>query len=137
MSVAGRRDAVWQLVNEVVDPCSVSMAVPLGIGDMGLVSEIKLTNRDVEVVLLPTSPHCMFVGLFEEEVAAKLSTLGWVESVRVRTDEGETIWEESRLTPRARDRLTRRRAALLSGLPAQEEGHGRKKSEAGSSSTAS
>jgi metal-sulfur cluster biosynthetic enzyme len=113
--------AVWAALNAIIDPCSRAMAVPLGLGDMGLVQEIRVKEGRVDVLLLPTTPHCLFVGLFEEAIVAQVGALDGVASVQVRLDEGDTIWDESRMTVSARKRLVHRRAALRHnhGLPAR------------------
>lgn len=111
-----RRRAVLEAVNGIADPCSIAMTEPIGIADLGLVEDVGISGGRVEIALLPTSPHCLFVGLFEEEIEERVSALGWVESVHVRLDEGETIWDESRMTTAARERLARRRAALAQSL---------------------
>ena len=113
-----RRRAVVEAVNGIADPCSIAMTEPIGIADLGLVKDVGISGGCVEIALLPTSPHCLFVGLFEEEIEARVSALGWVESVHVRLDEGETIWDESRMTPAAQERLARRRAASARSLEA-------------------
>jgi metal-sulfur cluster biosynthetic enzyme len=111
-----RRRAVVEAVNGIADPCSIAMAEPIGIADLGLVEDVDISGGCGEISLLPTSPHCLFVGLFEEEIETRVSALGWVESVRVRLDEGETIWDEDRMTTGARERLARRRAASAQSL---------------------
>jgi metal-sulfur cluster biosynthetic enzyme len=107
------RDAeVREVLNGIFDPCSMAMAEPIGISDMGLVEEVRTDGGRVAVVLVPTSPHCMFIGLFEEEVEKRVSALSWVESVTVELEEGTIIWDEARMTPSARERLARRRSAI-------------------------
>jgi metal-sulfur cluster biosynthetic enzyme len=123
--VADRRAAVWHAVNEITDPCSAAMAEPIGIADLGLVDQIRIEEGQVEVTLLPTSPHCLFLGLFEEEIEARVRELDWVRSVDVRLFEGETIWDESRLTPSARTRLARRREAAAATLSQRGRREGR------------
>jgi metal-sulfur cluster biosynthetic enzyme len=113
--------AVWTALNQIIDPCSVAMAEPLGIGDMGLVEEIAVTGGHVEVALLPTSPHCLYVGLLEQAIEATLASMQWVDSVTVRLTDADRIWDESRMTAAARDRLTHRRAAARASLKARED----------------
>jgi metal-sulfur cluster biosynthetic enzyme len=107
-----RRRAVVAAINGIVDPCSAALAEPIGLADLGLVEEVRIDGGRVRVTLVPTSPQCLFVGLFEEEVEARVSALDWVESVEVAFDEGQKIWDETRMTAAARDRLSHRRAAL-------------------------
>jgi metal-sulfur cluster biosynthetic enzyme len=104
--------AVVAAVNGIADPCSIAMTEPIGIADLGLVEDVRVDGGHVDVVLVPTSPHCLFVGLFEEEVEARVLALEFVESVNVEHEEGEIIWDETRMAPEARERLRRRRVAL-------------------------
>jgi metal-sulfur cluster biosynthetic enzyme len=120
-SADDRRLEVWNAINSVADPCSIALAEPIGIADLGLLEAIRVTAEgSVEITLVPTSPHCLFVGLFEEEIEARVSALGWVRSVCVRLDEDGTIWDEERMTPTARMRLMRRRAAVAASFPGTE-----------------
>jgi metal-sulfur cluster biosynthetic enzyme len=119
---ARRREAVLAALNGIVDPCSAAMAEPIGLADLGLVERLEMQGGRVDIELVPTSPHCLFVGLFEEEIASRVGALDWVESVNVRFDEGETIWDESRVSAAARARLARRRAALARSLARSGEG---------------
>jgi metal-sulfur cluster biosynthetic enzyme len=111
-----READVREKLNAIVDPCSAALAEPVGIVDLGLIERIEVAGGQIDVVLLPTSPQCLFVGLFEEEIEQRLHALPWVESVRVTLDEGETIWDESRMTADAREWLARRRATARAGL---------------------
>jgi metal-sulfur cluster biosynthetic enzyme len=106
--------AVRAVLNGIFDPCSMAMAEPIGIADMGLVEDIRVEGSHVVVVLVPTSPHCMFLSLFEEEVERRVSELPGVDSVRVELEEGTVIWDETRMTDAARERLARRRVASRS-----------------------
>jgi len=117
VGVAGvRLDDVRAALNEVVDPCSAALAEPVGLSDMGLVEDIRVEGSHVEIVLIPTSPSCMFVGLFHEEAEKRVAALPGVESVRVTLEEGTILWDEGRMTESARARLVRRRATVhLSG----------------------
>ena len=112
MSDAARARAVRDAINAIVDPCSTAMAEPAGIDDMGIVEAVRLDGDRVEVELLPTSAHCLFTGLFEEEIEQRVGTLPWVGSVHVTLSRSLEIWDESRMSPRLRERLARRRAAL-------------------------
>jgi metal-sulfur cluster biosynthetic enzyme len=104
--------AVRAAINTIIDPCSVALAEPVGLVDLGLLERVAVSGDAVEVTLIPTSPHCLFLGLFEEQVEERLSKLPWVRSVKVSLDEGETIWDKTRMAPQARERLQRRRKVL-------------------------
>lgn len=118
-----RAAEVREVLNAIVDPCSAAMAEPIGIADMGLVEDIRVDGGRVDVVLVPTSPHCLFVALFEDELEKRLSALPWVETVGVELDEGTIIWDERRMTEATRERLARRRSALRSLLVRAGMGH--------------
>ena len=108
----GRAAQVREAINAIVDPCSAAMSEPAGIADMGLLEQVSIDGDEVAVELLPTSAHCLFVGLFEEEIEERVGTLPWVGSVRVTLSRSLDIWDESRMDPRLRERLRLRRAAL-------------------------
>ena len=100
-----RHTQVLAAVNGIVDPCSAAVGVPIGIADMGLVERLELDGNRVELVLLPTSPHCMYVGHFEEEIESRVGALPWVEFVQVTLSDCTTIWDDSRMTDAARSEL--------------------------------
>lgn len=112
LSGQSRAAAVRAVLNSIVDPCSAAMAEPIGIADMGLVEDVRVEAGHVVVVVVPTSPHCLFTALFEEEIEKRVAALPWVESVRVELEEGGIIWDERRLSDAARARLARRRDAM-------------------------
>jgi metal-sulfur cluster biosynthetic enzyme len=107
-----RAQQVRDAINAIVDPCSAAMSEPAGIADMGLVEHLRIDGDEVAVELLPTSAHCLFVGLFEEEIEERVGRLPWVGSVHVTLSSSLEIWDESRMDPRLRERLRLRRAAL-------------------------
>jgi metal-sulfur cluster biosynthetic enzyme len=106
-----RRRAVREQINGVLDPCSRAMAVPTGIADMGIVEDVRIDGGRVHVQLLPTSPHCLFLGLFEAEIETRVKALPWVERVSVELTVGAEIWTEERMERGARERLARSRRA--------------------------
>jgi metal-sulfur cluster biosynthetic enzyme len=109
MSVA-REAQVVAAVNEIADPCSCGVGVPTGIADLGLLERVELDGGSVRVVLTTTSPSCMFVGHFEEEIERRVGSLPWVDSVEVELDYG-VMWDESRMSERARAELHARHRA--------------------------
>ena len=57
---------VREVINQVVDPCSASIGIPIGLVDLGLVRSVEVDNAadrpDVIVRLRLTSPGCMFAA---------------------------------------------------------------------------
>jgi metal-sulfur cluster biosynthetic enzyme len=106
-----RRVEVLAAINDIVDPCSAAVRVPIGIVDFGLVESVDLDGGRVNLELLTTAPSCMFTGLFEEEVERRVAALPWVESVHVAINSEPrflSLWDESRMSDAARAALARR-----------------------------
>ena len=107
-----RRREVEAILNGVIDPCSAAAGLPMGIVEMGIVEDVTVSGGTVAVRLLPTSPTCLFTGLFEHEVKARLERLTWCTAIEVRLCEGDVVWDENRLSSTASMRLTEQRRTL-------------------------
>jgi metal-sulfur cluster biosynthetic enzyme len=106
-----RRLAVLAAINQVVDPCSVGIGVPIGVVDMGLVESVNLNGDRVSIDLITTAPFCLFTGLFEEEIEQRVSALPWVTSVHVAFNSDPRMlgaWDEERMSDDARAALAQR-----------------------------
>lgn len=106
-----RRAAVLEALNDVLDPCSVSMGKPIGLVDMGIVETVNVEAGHVSVTLLPTFPDCLFLGVFEEKIETTVKNLPWCRSVSIAICPAEHGWDETRLSPGARALLGRRNRA--------------------------
>jgi metal-sulfur cluster biosynthetic enzyme len=104
-----RTAEVWRTVNAIVDPCSSAMGAPIGLGDMGIVDSVHVTDGRVLVRLLPTSPGCLYTGIFDAEIQRRLRAFDWCTSVAVELGSGDSIWTEERMSAHARARLEIRR----------------------------
>ena len=103
--------AVKQLVNDVVDPCSMAAGVPLGLGDMGIVQGVDVDEGGtVRIELLPTFPACRFVPIFQEEIERRIAAVPWVSRVIVTIASADQLWDESRMTQAGRLKLLERRS---------------------------
>lgn len=103
--------------DEVKDPCSLATDLPLGLDEMGLVERVEVGGEgDVEIALRLTSPTCVMVGYFRQELVDRVTDLSGVRSVEVRFDRG-LDWAPSHMSERVkrlrearlRRRLARRR----------------------------
>jgi metal-sulfur cluster biosynthetic enzyme len=106
-----RRLGVFAAINQVVDPCSAGVRVPIGVVDMGLVESVNLDGGRVSIELITTAPFCLFTGLFEEEIQQRVSALPWVESVQVAFNSDPRLlgaWDEERMSADARAALAER-----------------------------
>lgn len=102
-----RREAdVRARLADVIDPCSISVGVPLSILEMGLVVGVAVgVDQVVTVKLRLSSPGCMMGALlFEREIRTALRPLGWIEEVRVDIDDTAS-WSEQEIEPRSLRRL--------------------------------
>jgi metal-sulfur cluster biosynthetic enzyme len=95
---------VYRVLDGIVDPCSVSHGVPMGIDEMGLVRSVTIDDAGHVVVdMRLTSPCCLMVGYFSTEAKARVGALPGVRSVELRHDTGMD-WTPSMITPAAEAR---------------------------------
>jgi metal-sulfur cluster biosynthetic enzyme len=116
VSGAGDRDRRFQALGAIeliVDPCSRAPDRPIGLVGMGMSAALDEREGCVEVEVLPTFPTCMFRGVIEEEIEARIRALPWAKSVAVRFASADQVWDETRMSADARTKLARprRRAA--------------------------
>jgi metal-sulfur cluster biosynthetic enzyme len=75
-----------------------------GLANLGLVESVTIEGGTVAVVLITTSPQCMYVGHFVEEPERRLRALPWVATVQL-TLRYDIVWDEGRMTSAARAAL--------------------------------
>jgi len=112
------RELVEQRLDEVVDPCSAANGTDLGLVEMGLVADIEIASAHVTVSLRLTSPFCMQIPYFIDEVEEKVGELDGVSSVTLETDQGME-WHQGMMADSARARREERKAARLEKLEAE------------------
>lgn len=95
MSPPKRRDVMTAL-SAVLDPCSCQTGSPVDIVELGLIESVEIADASVSVVLLPTSPMCMYVGHMTEEIRRRVGNVDGVEEVAVER-ETETLWTPERM----------------------------------------
>lgn len=107
LSEAGIRE----LLNGIVDPCSVSHGVPMGIEEMGLIEKVDIEDGAVTVHMRLTSPCCLMVGYFATEAKSRIAALPGVRSADLKHDTGFE-WRPEMIHPEAE----RRRQLALVGV---------------------
>jgi metal-sulfur cluster biosynthetic enzyme len=112
------RELVERRLDEVVDPCSAANGTDLGLVEMGLVADIEIESAHVTVSLRLTSPFCMQIPYFVDEVEEKVGELDGVSSVTLETDQG-TEWHQGMMADSARARREERKAARIETLEAE------------------
>ncbi|GKQ41942.1 metal-sulfur cluster assembly factor [Streptomyces sp. A012304] len=112
---------VRAVLNEILDPCSITAGVPAGLDDMGLVSDVHVRDdgtggQCVAVTVGVTEPSCVLIGSFAAEAQVRLTALTGVSAVDVRlTDDFD--WTPDRLAPHYRQRLDEHRERKRRALP--------------------
>jgi metal-sulfur cluster biosynthetic enzyme len=102
---------VMRILNAIVDPCSIAAGMPIGLVDMGIVQSVEVQGDAVRITLLPTFPGCIYTAVFSDEIARRLAEVGWTGEVAIELDTSGSIWDEDRMEPAARKRLSEVRAA--------------------------
>jgi metal-sulfur cluster biosynthetic enzyme len=106
--------AVMEALTDVTDPCSAANGTDLSVVSMGLIDEILIDDGHVTVEMLLSSPDCLMVGWFEDEIEAAVGQLDGVESVTYEPDQGFE-WHSGMLSEEAqeqrRERMRERMAA--------------------------
>ena len=73
------RDEILNVLREIPDP-----EMPISIVDLGLVENVRVADREVEVVMLPTFIGCPALDMIAGDVRAKVGTVEGVGEVDVR-----------------------------------------------------
>lgn len=95
-------------LDEIHDPCSVSMSMPMGLGEMGLVKDLHISPEGhVDITLRLTSPFCEMVPFMRGEAIRRVEALDGVTAVEVRHDSG-LDWDHDLMSPAAQERRRRR-----------------------------
>ncbi len=93
--------AVWDVLELVMDPCSVAAGRPVSIVAMGLVTEVSAAEGRVSVVLRTTFPGCTMAPKFAEAAEEQVGSMPGVREVEVSIDPAFT-WTPEQARPEAR-----------------------------------
>ncbi len=72
------RKRVWGVLALILDP-----EMPISIVDLGMVEDVKVVGKAVEIALLPTMVGCPALPMIEDEVVEKVGLLEGVDGVAV------------------------------------------------------
>jgi metal-sulfur cluster biosynthetic enzyme len=118
---AGLKQRVLERIDAVQDPCSLAQATPVGLSEMGLVTDVRLSEpdaegrRDVELVLRVTAPGCMYVPFMDRSIRAALGELEEIGEISTEWDPNAD-WKPAEIAAPARRRIEaareRRRAEV-------------------------
>ncbi|WP_226008176.1 metal-sulfur cluster assembly factor [Natrinema salinisoli] len=97
-------------LDEVIDPCSAANGTNLSIIEMGLLDEIDVDEGHVTVSMRLTTPFCMQLPYFVEEIDERIGAIDEVTSVSLETDEG-VDWHTGMMSEEAQTQRRERKAA--------------------------
>jgi metal-sulfur cluster biosynthetic enzyme len=121
-SAAEVRERIRELLNEVVDPCSVAAGAPAGLVEMGLIPTLEVAEGDdgleVTVVVRVTHPSCFMAPFFLAQVQNLVHELPGVTAIDASLDTSFD-WTPADMSGAYRERLAahRRRAGRGPDLP--------------------
>jgi len=97
---------VLQRLEEVIDPCSLSMGGRRDIRSLGLVDGVRIEGSTVHVDLVLTDPSCVFWKGIRQNVIDAVSALPDVDAVEVQVSR-TGVWSPARMRPAEEDATTR------------------------------
>ncbi|HZO06381.1 MAG TPA: iron-sulfur cluster assembly protein [Solirubrobacterales bacterium] len=118
MAAAPLKERVLERINAVQDPCSLAQRIPVGLSDMGLVTDVKVSEADAEgrhdvaLVLRVTAPGCMYVPFMDRSIKAAVGDLDEVGEITTEWDP-EADWSPGEIAEPARKRIAESRARRL------------------------
>ncbi|HSU80492.1 MAG TPA: 1,2-phenylacetyl-CoA epoxidase subunit PaaD [Candidatus Angelobacter sp.] len=94
------QDLVLKALNKVKDPELPTISIV----ELGMLNTISITDRNVEISLLPTFSGCPALDLIEAEVKKALTDLDEVDTIIVKFTY-DPPWTTDRIQPEAREKL--------------------------------
>lgn len=115
---------VRDVLEGIVDPCSIAMGAPAGLVSLGLVRDVTIRpgagGDAVDVRICITEPGCLMGGLFTRTARERLAALPGVTEVTVDVDHSY-LWEPGDMDATYRERLDAARARRLEALRLERE----------------
>ena len=115
------KERVLAKVNAVQDPCSLAQAIPVGLTDMGLVTDVRVSEADAEgrhdvgLTLRVTAPGCLYMPFMDSSIKAAVAELAEVGEISTEWD-ADAEWSPSEIAEPARRRIAASRAERLRRL---------------------
>ena len=99
-----QRMQIFDLLNQVKDPCSIAARRAMGLVDMGLIEKVDITEEGVvDVFFRLTSPACYMASFLKNEAEALVLTCAGVTKANFHFDEG-LDWTPDMIAPHHRAR---------------------------------
>lgn len=96
------RQAVYDALGRCYDPCCRERKI--SVVDMGLIEDVRIDGRRVEIDMVLTTGWCPSVGTFDRMMGDEVGRLDGVDDVAVRVV-FDPVWSMDRLTDGARSKL--------------------------------
>lgn len=112
---ADLKERVLERIDAIQDPCSLAQAIPVGLSEMGLVTDVRFSDpdaegrRDVKLVLRVTAPGCMYVPFMDRSIRASVAELEEIGEISTEWDP-EADWKPAEIAAPARKRIEEARA---------------------------
>lgn len=114
----GLKERVLERIDSIQDPCSLAQAIPVGLSEMGLVTDVRISEpdaegrSDVELMLRVTAPGCMYMPFMDRSIK---EAVGGLEEVGEISTEWDPMadWSPSEIAEPARERIAASRAERL------------------------
>jgi len=123
----GLKARVLERINAVQDPCSLAQAIPIGLTDMGLVTDVRVADadaegrHDVELVLRVTAPGCMYMPFMDRSIRAAVADLEEVGEITTEWDP-DADWDPGQIAAPARRRIAESHERRLRAARARRAG---------------
>lgn len=115
---ADLRARVLERIDAIQDPCSLAQAIPIGLAEMGLVTDVRLAEpgadgrRDVALTLRVTAPGCMYVPFMDRSIKAAVGELEEIGEISTDWDP-DADWSPSEIAAPAQERIHEARRRRL------------------------
>ena len=97
------KDSVIEALRDCYDPCCEDRGI--SVVDMGLIEDIKVNNRKVDIEILLTTGWCPSVSILFKMMKERIEELEEVDNVDVKVV-WDPVWTMERLSESARKKLT-------------------------------
>lgn len=118
MPAAELRERVLAAIDSIQDPCSLAQAIPVGLSEMGLVTDVRLGEpgadgrRNLALTLRVTAPGCMYVPFMDRSIRAAVGELEEIGEITTDWDP-DADWSLDDIAAPARQRIAEARQRRL------------------------
>jgi len=93
------KDQILQKINEIQDP-----DIGIGLVDLGLVYNIDLNGKEINITMTLTTPACPLAGTFENQIKEKIPLSKNIKKIHIEWT-FDPPWSKDRITEEVKERL--------------------------------